>query len=45
MGILIMDNEVDQLVEMIRSVKADQKTLELQRQFYKDSKNPIETEQ
>jgi creatinine amidohydrolase len=45
MGKLILENEVDQLVEMIRSVKADQKTIELQRQFYKDSKNPLETEQ
>jgi creatinine amidohydrolase len=45
MGKLIMENEVDQLVKMIRSVKADQQTIELQRQFYKDSKNPLETEQ
>jgi len=45
MGKLILDNEVDQLVEMIRSVKADQKTIELQNQFYEDSKHPLETEQ
>ena len=45
MGNLIMDNEVDQLVKMIRSVKADQKTLELQEMFYKDAANPIKTEQ
>ncbi len=45
MGKLILENQVDQLVEMIRSVKADQKTLELQRQFYLDAKNPLETEQ
>jgi len=45
MGKLILENEVDQLVEMIRSVKADQKTIELQKQFYKDSKTPLETEQ
>jgi creatinine amidohydrolase len=45
MGKLIMGNEVEQLVQMIRSVKADQKTIELQRQFYKDSKNPLETNQ
>ena len=45
MGNLIMENEVDQLVEMIRSVKTDQKTIELQNQFYEDSKNPLETEQ
>lgn len=45
MGKLILENEADQLVEMIRSVKADQKTLELQRQFYLDAINPLETEQ
>ena len=45
MGNLMMENEVDQLVEMIRSVKADEKTIELQRQFFKDSKNPLETGQ
>lgn len=45
MGELILDNEVDQLVEMIRSVKADQSTLDLQRQFYEDANNPIQTEQ
>ncbi len=45
MGKLIMENEVGQLVEMIRSVKADRMTLELQKQFYEDSKNPLETGQ
>jgi creatinine amidohydrolase len=45
MGKLILDNEVDQLVEMIRSVKADQKTIELQNQFYEDSEHPLETGQ
>ncbi len=45
MGRLIMENKVDQLVEMIKSVKTDQKTLELQKQFYKDSKRPLDTEQ
>jgi creatinine amidohydrolase len=45
MGKLIMDNDVDQLVEMIRSVKADQTTLRLQQQFYQDSRNPLDTEQ
>ncbi len=45
MGELILNNEVDQLVEMIRSVKADQSTLELQRAFYEDAINPIQTEQ
>ena len=39
---LMMDNEVEQLVEMIRSVKEDQTTLKLQQQFYQDSKNPLQ---
>jgi creatinine amidohydrolase len=43
MGKLIADNEVDLLVEMIRSVKADQHTLRLQKQFYEDAKNPVKT--
>jgi creatinine amidohydrolase len=45
MGKLIMENEVDQLAEMIRSVKADRKTLELQQQFYQDSKKPLDNKQ
>lgn len=45
MGNLILDNEVNLLQEMIRSVKADQKSIELLKQFYKDSKNPLKTEQ
>lgn len=45
MGTLILDNEVDQLTEMIRSVKADSQTLELQRRFYHDAQNPLKTEQ
>ncbi len=45
MGKLILENRVDQLAEMIKSVKADQKTIELQNQFYKDSKYPLNTEQ
>ncbi len=45
MGRLIMENKVDQLAAMIKSVKADRKTLELQKQFYKDSKKPLDTEQ
>lgn len=45
MGKLILDNEVDQLAKMIKSVKSDQLTIELQNQFYKDSNNPLETKQ
>ena len=45
MGNLILDNDVRLLVDMIRSVKADKTTLELQRQFYEDAKHPLETGQ
>ncbi len=45
MGALMMDNEVDQLAKMIKSVKADQLTIELQNQFYEDAKHPLKTEQ
>ena len=45
MGKLIMENEVDQLVEMIKSVKADQQTIKLQNQFYEDARHPINTKQ
>lgn len=43
MGKLILDNEVDQLTQMIKSVKADQQTIKLQNQFYKDANKPLET--
>lgn len=45
MGKLILENKVGQLAEMIKSVKTDQQTIELQNQFYKDSNDPIKTEQ
>jgi len=45
MGNLILDNEVNLLQEMIQSVKADQQTLELLKQFYGDSEDPLKTEQ
>jgi len=45
MGKLLMDEEVKQLAEMIKSVKADQTVIELQNKFYKDAENPLETEQ
>jgi creatinine amidohydrolase len=45
LGNLIMDQAVSQLVEMIRSVKADQTVIELQNKFYEDTKNPLNTKQ
>lgn len=45
MGKLLMDEEVRQLAEMIKSVKADQTVIELQNKFYKDTENPLGTEQ
>jgi creatinine amidohydrolase len=45
MGKLILDNDVNLLVDMIRSVKADEKTLELMKQFYEDANHPLETKE
>jgi len=44
-GKLLLDHKVSQLVEMIKSVKADQAVLELQNKFFNDAKNPLSTKQ
>jgi creatinine amidohydrolase len=44
-GKLLNDDEVNQLVETIRKVKADKVVPELQDQFYKDAENPLKTKQ
>jgi creatinine amidohydrolase len=36
---------VGEIVEAIRAIKADQASLELQNQFYQDSKHPLDTKQ
>ena len=45
MGKVIADIETRQLVEMIASVKKDTVTLELQKQFFEGSANPLATKQ
>jgi creatinine amidohydrolase len=44
-GELILNSVVDQFVETIRSVKSDKNVPELQEQFFRESENPLETEQ
>lgn len=45
LGELALNSEAGLLVEMIRSVKEDTATLELQKQFFKDSETPLKTKQ
>jgi len=45
LGSALMNEDVSQLVKMIREVKADTKVKELQDEFYEKSKNPINTKQ
>lgn len=42
-GELALSLDADLLAEMIRSVKADTKTLELQKEFFERSEKPLET--
>lgn len=44
-GELILNSVVEQFVETIRSVKSDKNVPELQEQFFRESENPLETEQ
>jgi creatinine amidohydrolase len=44
-GELILDSVVDQFVETIRNIKADKNVPELQEQFFRESENPLETDQ
>lgn len=43
LGEVILDQRTKQLAEVIKAVKADNVTLRLQNEFYKDSMSPIET--
>jgi creatinine amidohydrolase len=45
LGEMAINSEVGLLAEMIRSVKQDTVTLELQNQFFKDSETPLKTKQ
>jgi creatinine amidohydrolase len=44
-GNLLLDSRADQLVELIRILKKDTTIIELQNQFFEDSKNPLKTKQ
>lgn len=44
-GKLLVNETVNQLVEMIKVVKADTKVKELQEQFFEDAENPLKTKQ
>ena len=45
LGRAMLDEDVRQLVRMIREVKADTKVLELQKQFFEASQHPLDTKQ
>ncbi|NQT25304.1 creatininase family protein [candidate division KSB1 bacterium] len=45
MGDLILDSDADQLAELIRKLKKDDRILELQQQFYKEAADPLQTKQ
>jgi len=44
-GELLIGETVDQLVELIKQVKADEIVPELQKQFFNESENPLKTKQ
>jgi creatinine amidohydrolase len=45
LGMALLNEDVNQLVKMIREVKADKKVQELQKEFYMRSEHPIDTKQ
>ncbi len=45
LGELLLNGEAEQLIKMIRSVKADRMTMELQRQFHDAAEHPTQTPQ
>lgn len=45
LGEFKMQNWIDTLVKAIRAIKADQKSLQLQNEFYEKSKHPLDTKQ
>jgi creatinine amidohydrolase len=45
LGKLVTDAEADQLVELIKKVKSSNKIEELQKQFYEEAANPLNTKQ
>lgn len=45
LGEMLINQEVDQLVEMLKQVKANTSILKLQDEFYNESENPLNTKQ
>jgi creatinine amidohydrolase len=43
LGEVVIEQQVKQLTEVIKAIKADQATLRLQNEFFKESSAPIET--
>ncbi|MBN1290682.1 MAG: creatininase family protein [Candidatus Latescibacteria bacterium] len=44
-GELLIESDVKQLVELIKTLKTDDSVLKLQEQFYNESENPLKTKQ
>lgn len=44
-GNLILNSEAEQLAQLVKSLKTDDRILELQNQFYKQAADPLKTEQ
>lgn len=45
LGELLIDSQAEQLVELVKILKADDTILDLQSRFYKESQNPLKTKQ
>jgi creatinine amidohydrolase len=45
LGEMLINQEADQLVEMLKQVKANESILKLQDEFYNESENPLNTKQ
>ena len=45
LGELLINAKVDQLVDLIKILKKDDTILNLQKQFYNESKKPLKTKQ
>ena len=45
LGELLINSQVDQLTELIKILKKDDAILNLQKQFYNESQNPLKTKQ
>ncbi len=45
LGAMLINQEADQLVEMLKQLKANESILKLQEEFYNESENPLNTKQ